>query len=211
MTLAPEVKNILDWIVEKLIAVVNLEPFRQKISRYINQEYMRGIEEAEVKFEMNFIPNNEDVSFLDNYVFDTMKQHTDAIGESLRGELQRGLMNKENVAQLKKRIKDVFKDKKFTDRLKTVMRTEKLRANNYGSLAGAIQSGLPLKKYVDIVRDDVTSKICLEENKEYGKESQAISLDKEFVVRADNKTIRAQAPPFHPNCRTVIRFVEVEG
>jgi len=205
-----EVKNIIDWIVQKLIKVVNLEPFRDKVSNYISQQYLAGLEKAEIQFNMNFVSNEGEVKFLNQYVNDNLQNHTDAMGENLRGELQRGLLNKETPKQLKQRIKDVFKDKKYSNRLKTVMRTEKLRANNYGALSGARQSGLKLKKYVQIVNDDRTSKICLAENRKYGTKEEAIDLDKLFTVKVDNKTYRAQAPPFHPNCRTVIRFTREE-
>jgi len=205
-----EQKNIIDWIVKKLVNVVNLEPFRQRISNFISGEYHKGIESSEIQFNMNFIPSDKDVNFLNDYVNNNMKQHTDAIGESLRGELSRGMINKENVKQLKKRIRDVFKDKKFANRLKTVLRTEQIRANNFGSLEGARQTGLKLKKYVSVILDGVTSDICKGEHRKYGSKEQSIGLDKDFIVRVRNTTVRAQSPPFHPNCRTVVRFVKEE-
>lgn len=203
-----EQKNIIEWIVRKLINVVNIEPFREKISSFISGEYHKGMTDAEIQFNMNFIPNDKDITFLNDYTNNNMKYHTDAIGESLRGELSRGVLNKEDIGKLKKRIKNVFKDKRFTNRLKTVLRTEQIRANNYGSLEGAKQSGLKLKKWVDVVLDGVTSDICRKEYSKYGSEEQAIDVDKDFIVRINNKTIRAQAPPFHPNCRSVVRFVK---
>lgn len=205
-----EQKNIIQALINKFFEVINLESFRTKISKYISHEYQKGLESAEVKFNMNFISREEDVKFLNNYVFDSMKVHTDAIGEALRGELQRGIMNKETISQLKKRVQVVFDDSKFTDRLKMVIRTERQRANNYGALEGARQSGLHVKKYIDIVNDSRTSNICLAEHKKYGSKDKAIPLDDDFVVRVDNKIVRAKAPPMHQNCRSVIRFIQVE-
>jgi len=205
-----EVKNIIDWIINKFIKIINIEHFKLKVSDFISEEYTKGITNSEIEFNMNFVSNEKEISFLNDYVFNNLKTHTDAMGEALRGELSRGILNKEKISQLKTRIKDVFKDKKYTNRLKTVLRTEKIRANNYGALEGAKQSGLNLRKYIDIVEDENTSSICKKEDKKYGEENQAIPLDQEFIIKVDNKTIRAQSPPFHPNCRSVIRFVKEE-
>lgn len=202
-----ESKSIIDWIINKFINVVNIQPMKDKIDKFITYEYQVGMDRAEVQFDMNFTPNEGDVKVLNNYVYDNMKQHTDAIGEELRQELSRGLMNGENIPELKKRVQTVFKDKKYSDRLKTVLRTEKMRANNYGALAGAQQTGLELRKYLSVVMDDRTSAICKVENRKFGSKGQAIPVDNEFVVKVDNKTYKAQAPPFHPNCRSVIRFI----
>jgi len=128
------------------------------------------------------------------------------MSQELRGEISRSLLNGENTTQLKKRIKDVFKSDKFNARLKTVLRTEALRANNTGALSGAKQSGLDLRKWIEIINDSRTSDICHAEDRKYGNTKKAIPLDDEFIVSVNNKTIRGQAPPFHPNCRSVIRF-----
>ncbi len=207
--LSVETKGIISGIVNKLMNIVNLDFFKTKIENYVGSEYKKGLEKSESMFNMNFIPVDGDVEFLKQYVFDNMQKHTDDISENLRGELSRGLLNKEGVNELKERVRTVFKDKKYTNRLKTVMRTEKNRANNMGALDGAIQSGLNLRKYLDVTMDNRTSDICKAEARKYPKD-KAIPLNEEFVVKANNKIIRGQAPSFHPNCRTVLRFVRVE-
>jgi hypothetical protein len=205
-----EMKNIIQNIVNGLMKVISLDAFRGKISQFIAKEYAKGMEAAEIKFDMNFVPSNTDVGFLQQYVNQNVENVADDIGRSLRGELSRGIISGEDLQKLKRRVKDVFKEKKFTNRLKAVIRTEKIRANNYGSLQGAKQSQLPLRKYVSIINDNRTSHICLQEERKYGSPGKSIPLKDEFVVRVDNKTIRAQAPPFHPNCRTIIKYVKEE-
>ena len=205
-----EQKSIINEVINNLVAVINVEHFREQIRAFLLKHYGQGMETAELQFNMNFIPDDRTLEFLDSYVRNTMKFHTDSLGNALRGEISRALMNGEKVSQLKKHIRDTLEDQQFTDRLKTVMRTEGLRAGNMGQLDGALQSGLKLKKYISIIRDDRTSDICLEEDRKYGKPSQAIDLDKEFIVKVDNKIVRIQAPPAHPNCRSVIQFVEAE-
>jgi len=39
---------------------------------------------------------------------------------------------------------------------------------------------------------------------------QAIDLDKNFIVKFNNVTVRALNPPFHPNCRTTLRMRRVQ-
>jgi hypothetical protein len=207
-----EFKGLIDIIINKFLDIMSIKPFQPKVNDYLRKEYMRAMErvESELRPDINFIPSNDELSFLNDYVFQNLQSHADQIGNQLRQELQRGILNKETPSQLKQRVKEVFNDSKYTNRLKTVMRTEKLRANNAGAYSAAEQatnSGIVLKKYLDITHDGRTSDICLAEMKKYGKKEQAIPLDEEFVVRVTNKTYRAQYPPFHPNCRTVIRFV----
>jgi hypothetical protein len=113
------------------------------------------------------------------------------------------MLDKENATQLKKRVKDVFADKKYTDRMKTVIRTEKLRANNAGAFSGAKQAedaGIVLRKYLDVTMDKRTSDICKAEVKKYGTKKEAIPLEDKFIVKVGNKTYKAKYPPFHPNC-----------
>ena len=69
---------------------------------------------------------------------------------------------------------------------------------------------LILLKYVDIIHDNRTTDICKAEHREYGTKEEAIPLDQEFKVKVGNKTYSALYPPFHINCRSVVRFVRVK-
>ena len=195
-----ETKNIIGQIVAGFTKILNLEAFSAKISAFINKRYQEGMDSAEKEFNMNFTPLNSDLDFLQNYVNQNVGDVSDDVGKQLRQEISRGLLAGDDVEGLKKRIRDVFGDTKFTERLKTVLRTEGIRASNTGSLQGARQSSIKLKKYVIIQDDARTSDICHKEDAKYGSPDQAIPLDEQFVVRVNNKTIRAQAPPFHINC-----------
>ena len=205
-----ELKGILDFFIQGIKELFNIDSFKIKVDQFIGEEYRSGLDKSEVQFDMNFVEEDEDVSFLSDYVNDNLGFATDQIGNDLRQELQRGMLDGESGSQLKKRVKDLFKDKNYTNRLKTIFRTEGMRAGNYGQLDGAKQAedaGVKVKKYLDIILDNVTSDICKEEDSKYGSSDQAIPLDDEFVVVAGGKTYSAQAPPFHCNCRTNIVFV----
>jgi len=204
-----EQKNIVEEIVNKFKKVVSLDSFKTKIDSFLQAEYKKGLEQAEIKFNMNFIPNNQNLAFLNKYVNDNIENVADELGKNLRAEISRGILNKENLDQLKTRIKKVFSDDKYYNRLKMVIRTERQRALEMGNMDGASQTGLKLKKYLSVILDDRTSDICRAEAKKYPKEN-AIDLDKDFVVRVNNKTIRGQHPPFHVACRSLLRFVRQE-
>ena len=207
-----EFKGLIDTIIERFLDIMSIKPYQPSVNNFIRAQYMSSLASVEnsLKPPINFVAKEEDIAFLNEYIFQNLQSHADEVGNQLRQELQRGIMNKETPAQLKQRIVVVFGDSKYSDRLKTVMRTETLRAENAGAFAGAeqaVEAGIVLKKYLDITMDKRTSNICKAEIKKYGNKDQAIPLKKEFEVKVDNKVYKTLYPPFHPNCRTVIRFV----
>ncbi len=210
-----ELKSILDVIIKQFREIMTLKPFKGKVDHFLNEEYLSGMIKAEdeIKPTINFIPSHKNMDFLNQYVFDNLQAHSDEVGNKLRQEISRGLMEKEGVKELKKRIKDVFKDKVYTNRMKTVIRTEKQRANNAGVYDGALQAqdaGIKLKKWLDVTLDSRTTNCCRVGNSKYGSPDKAIPLDKEFVMKIHNKTYRAQYPPMLPNCRSVLRIVRIK-
>jgi len=204
-----EQKNILSWIVDKIQGLINLDPFRVKIADLLEKEYTAGLEKVELEFNMNFVPNDKDLKFLTDYVQNNMNFATDELGNTLRQEISRSMLNKEKTTQLKQRIKEVFDEKKYFNRLKTILRTESLRAGNTGALEGAKQTGLNVKKYLDVVVDKNTSPICIEANRKYGTKEKAIPLESEFIISGKKFKVRVQTPPNHPNCRTTLRFTRL--
>ena len=208
-----EFKNIIGDIVNKLVNFFKLDSFKINIDNFLTKQYTKGIDSAEIRFNMNFKPA-EDISFLKDYAMQNVNDAADQIGKDLRKEISRSILNKENKGELVKKIKTMFNDKKYSDRMKTILRTEGLSANNQGKLDGARQSGLNPKKYLDIVLDNRTSDICKAEGKKYGTPEQAIPLEEDFIVTVKIgkkvKTVSGKRPVFHPNCRTTLRFVRTD-
>jgi len=207
--------SIIDFILDKFRDLMSLDPFTNKVDDLIADEYKSGLEtiETQLKPNINFVAKEKTLEFLQNYVNQNLQTHSDAVGDSLRQEIQRSILNGDSIEMLKERVREVFKDKTYTQRLKTVIRTESIRANNLGRLEGAEQAattGLKLKKWIDIIDDNVTTDICLEEHAKYGSPDKAIPLDQDFEVKVGNKTYIAQYPPFHINCRSVLRIEVVE-
>ena len=209
-----ECKNLIDAIVNKIIKIFNVEQFRETVGTHLIENYNNGLEEAGIKFQANFVRDDQSVEFLKRYAFQNIEDTTDMISKKLRGELQRAIISKQDIPQIKQRIKNVFKDTDYTNRLKMIIRTETLRANNEGQLTGAVQSGKNLKKWVSVIRDDVSSSVCDRNVPDsidnlYGSPEKAIPLDKQFKFVLNNRLSYASAPPFHPNCRCVVMFYEV--
>jgi len=206
-----EEKSFIDVFLQKINEVLKLHKFRPLIDSMISEQYVTAIKELDNKLDIpiNLVPKTKDLTFLQDYVNENINSASDQIANDLRQEIQRGIMNKEDKKALVKRVKFLFKQKKYQTRLKTIIRTETLRANNQGTLEGAKQAestGLKLKKWLSVIMDDRTSNICKKEFAKYGSPDKAIPLDQEFVVKVNNKTIKAQNSPFHCNCRSTLRI-----
>ena len=206
-----EEKSFIDIFLQKINELLKLYKFRPLINSMISEQYVTAIKELDNKLELpiNLVPKTKDLTFLQDYVNENINSASDQIANDLRQEIQRGIMNKEDKKALTKRVRFLFKQKKYKTRLKTIIRTETLRANNQGTLEGAKQAestGLKLKKWLSVIMDDRTSNICKKEFAKYGEPDKAIPLDQEFVVKVNNKTIKMQNPPAHVSCRSVLRI-----
>ncbi len=210
LTMSVSYKSI-DGFIDRIKNVLNLADFTAVIDDSITKQYNDSLLKIDKQLDspINIIPNARDLTFLQRYVADNLEQAADDVSNSIRQEIQRGILNQETPKQLAQRVRLLFKEKKYQTRLKTIIRTETLRANNQGTLEGAKQAagaGLKLLKWLDVTMDDRTSNICKHEHKKYGTPEEAIPLDQDFVIKVDNKTIKSKNPPFHPNCRSVLRI-----
>jgi len=183
-----ELKNIINDLVNKISAFLKINIFSGVVNKVIKENYNKGIDLAEEQFNMNFIPDNNKVLFLEKYTFDNIKGMNDEIAEKLRKELSQGLINMESMSQLKSRITKVMDVAE--DRARMIARTETVRANNQGQLDGAKQSGLKLMKKWDAHLDSRTSEVCKYLN------GKMVSLNAKFKW----KDQVFDAPPAHPNC-----------
>jgi len=203
-----EEKSLVDGLLAGIVKFFDTDQWKKEVRAYITDRYYQELFASELKWDMNFLGDGKKIQQLADYAFGSIENVHDEVGRKLRGELQRGILNGDDLNGLKERIKQVFKDVDYTNRLKTVIRTEGLRAGNMASYEAAVETGRKLKKYLKVVVDDYTSEICLAENAKYGSPEKAIAIDDDFVVKVDNKIFRAQFPPFHPNCRTTADYVE---
>lgn len=208
-----ELKNIIGDIVNKLVNFFKMDAIKIHLDNFLTNQYTKGLEASEVKFNMNFTPS-DDISFLKDYAMQNVNETADQISKDLRKEISRSILNKETKEQLVGKIKNMFNDKKYSNRMKMILRTEGLRSGNLATFDAAHQTGFEVKKWADVIMDDVTSNICKQEHKKYGSPEKAIPLDDDFIVTvkvgSKVKTIRTKTFPAHPNCRTVLRLERVE-
>ncbi len=200
--------TLITDIIKQIIRVLGLDNLSNEIRTEVRRNYESGMDKMEVELNMNFDRNPEIIEYLEEYQFDNIKGMTDDVAEKLRKELNEGIQNLESIGALKKRIQNTMNIGEH--RALMIARTEANRAENYGKLDAAKQSGLDLRKYLSVHIDDRTSPICRAMMRKYGTADQAISVDKLFKVTVKGKVIQGEAPPFHPNCRTAVVFTQEE-
>jgi len=191
-----ETKNIMTDLINKFVDIIKINVFSSKVQELIKESYDKGLENAEIKFNMNFSRSNERLEFLEKYTFDNIKGMNDEIADKLRGELQRGFMNLESVSQIQKRVQKVMDV--GVERSRIIARTEINRAENMGHLDGARQSGLKLIKQWDSHLDSRTSAVCK------FLDGKKVPIDGKFKWEGQE----FDAPPSHPNCRSVLLFIQ---
>lgn len=187
---------LMDGFIKSLTSIF----FNNKIFDYIRNKYDTGLEQTEQQFNINFMRDEDTLEMLRDYVQGNVGNTLEDINQGLRQEIQRAVLDRVDIKELRRRLMEKFEDKKYLNRLKMVIRTEGNRAGNMATMDSARQSGLELYKYLDNPLDDRTSDICWKEMKKYGTKEKAIPLEDEFVIEHKGEQYIADAPPFHPNC-----------
>ena len=166
--------------------------------------YQAGLNEMELQFDMNFTGNKQHMKNFEKYVVEQIKGFNDGMKSRLRKEVMNSIMNRESLGKLRVRIQDTFNLAKTS--AERIARTESNRAYNMGHKDAAVESGLKLKKMVDVQLDARTSPICRRMHNKYGTPEKAIPLNAKYI---DNKSGKEfDIPPFHPNCRTRSVYVQ---
>ncbi len=189
-------KAEIDPLVNKIVGTMRVDMSSEELKLYLKKNYLIGLDKAEVQFGVNFYPSLDRVNMLEKMTFDNIQGMNEDLGNKLRQELQRGLLNFENVSSLKKRVKKVMDV--GIERARMIARTEMNRASNMGHIDGARQSELKLVKRWDAHLDNRTSAIC------NALDGTTIPLDSKFKYEGKEW----DSPPSHPNCRSVLIFVE---
>lgn len=214
-----DMKGIITAITKNPEALLNTSAIKAVIVRFIDEEFNKGLSRAEREINATvdvMMPNNSQSlkQMLWEYVESNTQKALSDMASNIRQVIQRGLMDGDDPREIAKELTTVFKEKKYLDRIKMIYRTESVRANNMGALEGAKQlddiKGIKIMKYLDVVNDVRTTTTCQHENAKYGSKDKAIPHDEPFTFTFQNKKQKAQAPPFHPNCRTAVRFFKLE-
>lgn len=144
------------------------------------------------------------VAYLHQYGGQLIKEINQTTREKLMATLGEGFKNGESIDELKKRVKDTFKEATI-DRAEMIARTEALKASNTATVEAYRQSGVVKAKEWLTERDQRTCEWCGE------MDGKTIGLDRAYFHEGDTFEVNGQSlkidfidvgePPLHPNCR----------
>jgi len=185
--MSTEVKAIGD-VIKQLSKIFKITIPFTIINNTLTKFYDKGLEEMELKFQMNFERNTSRLDLLQNYVAENIKSMNDEMVGKIRKEITQGVVNLESIPKISKRIQSVVDVTK--NRAKMIARTETNRALNMAHKDAAIQSGLVVKKEWSAHIDNRTSPICKHLN------GKIITMNQKFKYQGQEWDI----PPAHVNC-----------
>jgi len=133
------------------------------------------------------------------------------VQDKIREKVAKGITDQSSLKEIKNEVKDIMVQQKGGKRVTgevtegramKIARTESNRFVNQGKLAAYKDSGLKGKKKWNAFEDNRTSKICLE------LDEDTVELDDNFKASVNGKYFEFDTPPAHPNCRSIIQFVQ---
>ena len=189
-----EIKAINKEFITALTEKIGLGGLVLTLKGIIKSNFYKGVEDVAQKTERNFVPNQEALNFIQDYTFDNITGLEEELKNKLRGELERGIMNNEDVDALAERVKGVMGVGEV--RAKAIARTESNRAENMGELDAWKQTGLPVTKTWKAVIDSKTSAICK------ALDGKTVGINEKFTVRGQE----FESPPSHVNCRSLLEY-----
>lgn len=199
-------KGLSEDIVNKYFATIDTDRLRTIISRIVEKNYIDGVEEAEVTFDRNFMPDQRTVEFVRKNSFDNVMKLTTDIRDNLRREVNEALMNRESSNDIRRRVREILNT--TIDRAKKIQITETNRAFNMGNFQGANESNLNLVKKWDAQPERksragnmVPCSVC-----EF-LDGKIVELNQRFK---DNKGNEHFLPPVHPNCACRVTYIQKE-
>lgn len=198
-----ELKAKINERIEKISNIVKLDVTQKDVNKEIDKFYMMGHRSVEVQFSMDIPTSPTEKAFLKEYTFDNIKSLNDDMRDEIRKQISIGTTNNESVTDLIKRVSKIVTKNK--NRAEMIVRTETNRTYNVGRQKAAENSGMKLKKYVNVALDERTSPICRRMNAKYGDEEKGIPMNQKFYDETSGQ--KFLQPPFHVNCRTRASYV----
>ena len=196
MSSEAQLKGIVDEIIQLISNKFNIVMSGLPIEETLKKFYSQGLNEMELKFNMNFTRDPTRFATLRDFTVGNIKGLKKDIKDKLRKEITQGVVNLESPTELTARVKKVTGFAK--DRAKMIARTETNRALNMSHMDAARQSSLKLKKQWDSHLDGRTSQVCTDLDK------KTIPLNQKFHWRGQV----FDSPPAHVNCRSRVIFIQ---
>jgi len=196
----PTLKANLDRIIEAYMASFNIAHLEELLKNLIKKEYSKGLEKAEMDFDMNFTPDYAKKDMLEKFAVDNLRDVGEEMKNKLRQELTAGMLNMEDVNQLSVRVRDVLKVSQ--ERAKLIAVTESNRAFNQAHFDAAKDTGLALKKQWSAQPDKDDQNpcpVCA------GLDRQIVEMDGYFKDKNGEKHL---LPPVHPRCKCRVLYIQ---
>lgn len=197
-----ELKNLLEDIINNYTRGINDLTVRDIVYKLIERMYNKGLLEGEITFNMNFVPNQQSIFFLQNFAFDNVKKLNSDLKDLLRKEISLALMNRESASQIRARVRDIMNT--TIDRAKLITITEENRAFNIGHYEAAKQSGLNVVKEWSAQperNENNPCPIC------EAMDGVQVPMDAKFHFKDGDSVLLA---PKHPRCKCRILYVQIE-
>jgi len=194
--------KLVEQIIKSLARIIRINISPSTVRQTLNAEYQEGINDMEVKLDINLKGDPQKLDFLETYTFDNIKGMSDELVEGMRKAMSQGLLNNESVTQIKRRVNDVMKVGQ--NRAKMIARTETARVRNAGRYDAAIDAnneGIETRKWLLITYDDRTSEVSKKMGAKYGSRDKAIPMNENFRIEYRGKIYEGPYPPFMPNDR----------
>lgn len=182
----------LNAIIQKIKGLLSMASLKTLTNAIIKNNYMKGWDQAEQDLNINILPDQNAIDYIQSYTYENIKGMNDDIAQKLRQVMQRGFMDGIPLEKMKAEITKVFDV--GDNRAEMISRTESNRAANFGRLHGYQKSGAKGKKVYSAHIDHRTSELCKRLN------GQEQSLDDNFVDPQGKW--EGMVPPSHPNCRS---------
>ena len=202
MDFNPELKGIVDDLVKKYVAFISADSLRDDLNRLVGTHYIQGLDEAEIKFNMNFVPDYNMINFMQRFAFDNVQGLTEFTREELRKKVSLDLLNNANLEQIKKTIVEVMNT--TIERAKLIAITESNRAKAAGYNQAAKDSGLNLKKQWSAQPERNEQNPC--PHCEF-MDNQIVELDEYFH---DDRGEPFMLNPAHPRCKCRVLYIQEE-
>lgn len=210
-------KGLLDFVVG-IFDSVNTDGFFNKIRSIIRGKLKEGVEEAELQLNMDLgFPQDIDEQVdtlaqrqLDGFMIDNknwpgLKGIAEEVQERVIEVVQDGVVTGKSLKEVSSELHDLMTqyvgDDEVTEgRATMIARTESNRWLNQAKLDSYQRSGLNGYKVWDAFNDNRTSEICEALHNDKVLLNQNFEYEGKFF----------EAPPAHPNCRSVLRFEPLE-
>ena len=213
-SLSSPVNKTFGEFLQTLFNGINSSPFFERVRKFVSSSAKEGLKQAEsdvgmdIGVSLKFDTRVEALASqeLNGYTIHGkrwfgMKGVADDTRDKILEEVAEAVRNKEGRKEVKDRVKDIFKSATDSQAAR-IARTETSRFVNEGKLQGYVDSGIDgLKTWQN---HNPESEVCKRLTDTYS--GVGIPFNEPFIDRETGK--QYMYPPAHPNCKSIIQFLQ---